>query len=606
MNGKPKPVLQMRNIHASYGATKALKGVDFDLYAGEVHALIGEHRAGKSTLVKILSGAERKEAGQIFVEGKEIELFTPKSALRYRIGIVYQHLTIIPHLNAIENIFTGQMLTRKIPVLRHHSMQKKTSDLLDYIDYRLDLKSPVYSLSAAQQYMVEFTRAIMFNPRIIILDELSNKLTPEEMKKIYRVLLDYRDRDSSVIYISHDMDEVLNLADRVTVLKNGYRRGTEQCANLDKYRLFQLTYSFRLDQEKLEYSESKFLMLSKYLENIIHHLPVGSIILDNTNRIHLLNFAATEFFQFDTKEVINSSIETILEGQQFAYRDEILRAILNQKPKVWEEIEVSPELVLKVQVFPLHDEDKTFLGTVIFMEDISMNKYMTDYLIQSEKMASIAEVAVGVAHEINNPLFIIKNYLTLLKTTASDPDVSAKIVKIEKELGRIVEIVTNLLSFSRLKPSAGQTVNLHEIIADVLILLQHNFSEKSIDLFTNLPDGFWNISGDENRLKQVFINLLMNSIDAVLDNGRIEITLHASKDSFFVQIRDNGYGIPEDVHDKIFNPFFTTKITKKNTGLGLSVCRHIIQEHGGTIDFQSVPGEETVFTLSFPAAEETN
>ena len=119
-------------------------------------------------------------------------MFTPKSALQHRIGIVYQHLTIIPHLNAIENIFTGQMLTRKIPVLRHHTMQKKTSDLLRYIDYRLDLKSPVYSLSAAQQYMVEFTRAVMFNPRIIILDEVANKLTPEEMKKIYRVLLDYR------------------------------------------------------------------------------------------------------------------------------------------------------------------------------------------------------------------------------------------------------------------------------------------------------------------------------------------------------------------------------------------------------------------------------
>ncbi len=606
MKDKPRPVLQMRNIHASYGATKALKGVDFDLYAGEIHALIGEHRAGKSTLVKILSGAERKEGGQIFVEGKEIELFTPKSALQHRIGIVYQHLTIIPHLNAIENIFTGQMLTRKIPVLRHQTMQKKTAGLLDYIDYSLDLKSPVYSLSAAQQYMVEFTRAIMFNPRIIILDELSNKLTPEEMKKIYRVLLDYRDRESSVIYISHDMDEVLNLADRVTVLKNGYRRGTEQCANLDKYRLFQLTYSFRLDQEKLEYSESRFLMLSKYLKNIIHHLPVGSIVLDNTNRIHLLNFAATEFFQFDTKEVINSSIETILEGQQFEHKEEILRAIKSQKPKTWKEIEVNPELVLKVQVFPLHDEDKTFLGTVIFMEDISMNKYMTDYLIQSEKMASIAEVAVGVAHEINNPLFIIKNYLTLLKTTASDPDLHTKIVKIEKELGRIVEIVTNLLSFSRLKPAAGRTVNLHEIISDVLILLQHNFSEKSIDLFTDLPDGPWNISGDENRLKQVFINLLMNSIDAVLDNGRIDISLYASDEIYTIRIRDSGYGIPEDVREKIFNPFFTTKITKKNTGLGLSVCRHIIQEHGGTIDFQSVPGVETVFTISFPSGEEVN
>jgi two-component system, NtrC family, sensor histidine kinase AtoS len=599
---KESPLLQMKNIHASYGATKALKGVDFDLYPGEIHAIIGEHRAGKSTLAKLLSGAEKKNSGQIVLEDAEIDYFSPQTSMQHRIGIVYQNINIIPALNAVENIFTGQMLKKRIPVLHHQLMIKKTRELLEYIGFKFSLKTAVYNLSPTQQHVVELARALIVNPKILILDELSNKLTPEEMKKVYRVLFDLREKGTGIIYISHDMDEVLKLAERVTVLKDGYRRSTDLSKNLDKYRLFQLTYSFKLDQQQLEHTESKFFMLSKYLENIIHSLPIGAVILDNADRIRLLNFTSTELFQFNTKPVVNKRIQDILKDIALPKKKEILQAIEEHTTRTWDELEVTDDLILKIHLFPLEDENQVFLGTAIFVEDISLNTFMTDYLIQSEKMASIAEVAVGVAHEINNPLYIIRNYLELIKSKTGEPNLQEKILKIEKELGRIVDIVTNLLSFSRIKQNVGKEVELNTVIEEITVLLQHNISEKQIKLSKKLPGYPIYVQGDENRLKQVFINLFMNSIDAVLSNGKIELKAEYQDEKVHVFIADNGYGIPEDVQDKIFKPFFTTKITKKNTGLGLSVCSHIINEHGGDITFSSIPGEKTVFTLQLPAA----
>ena len=157
----------MHNIHASYGEVKALRGVDFDLYPGEIHAIIGEHRAGKSTLVKLMSGAERKESGRIRYGDREIDFLTPKSAIAAKIGIVYQNLTIIPDLNAVENIFTGQMIKRKLPLLNHRRMLDRTRQLLDDLGTHFDPLIPLFKLSAAQQYMVEFIRVLMMDRKII-------------------------------------------------------------------------------------------------------------------------------------------------------------------------------------------------------------------------------------------------------------------------------------------------------------------------------------------------------------------------------------------------------------------------------------------------------
>ena len=246
-----------------------------------------------------------------------------------------------------------------------------------------------------------------------------------------------------------------------------------------------------------------------------------------------------------------------------------------------------------------------------YFQSDEISLLMTDYKTlttdpwfnnRAQKMASVAEVAVGVAHEINNPLFIIKNYIEVLKGIKTSKNGEEKLNKIEKELKRITQIINNLLSFSRMNELPERKINLVTVIEEVLILLQHNLSKKKINLKKNIHYNKVEIKGDENRLKQLFINLINNGIEAVLDYGTIKIDMSTDNDNDFVEISisDNGYGIPDDIKNDIFNPFFTTKINKVNTGLGLSICQHIIKEHNGVISFSSTPGKRTKFIIHFP------
>jgi signal transduction histidine kinase/ABC-type branched-subunit amino acid transport system ATPase component len=601
----PRPsrfLLQMRNISVQYGNFWALRNVDFDLYRGEIHALVGEHRAGKSSLVKLLSGAVKKKEGEIVFQDKKLGDVTPKLAIRRGIGIVYQNLSVIPALNAVENIFTGRMIRTLYGTLNHSRMIEQTLSLFEKIEVDFDITRPLYKLPVGYQHMVEFARVLMMDPELIILDELSNKLTPEEMKKVYRIVFEQKNNGKSVIYITHNMDEIIRLADRVTILKDGFRRGTEQVKELDKYRLFQLTYSFTVDQEKLEYSEKKLFLITRYINSIVQNLPIGAVVLDPKNRVHLINSKAREILNYQDSDVILKPVDSLLAKFQDHDRKQIIEIIDKREKHSYGELDTTNGLSIRCVIFPFKDERNVVLGTVLLLQDVSLDRDMESYLIQSEKMASVAAVSVGVAHEINNPLFIIQNYVELLKNKGLEEDVQLKLSKIEKELGRIMEIVSSLLSFSRVKHTPLKEVNLAALINDVVLLLHHNLLQKNIDVQKAYTDGEIKIEGDENRLKQLVLNLMMNSIEAVLDGGIIRCSLAEDRQAGFIEIgvRDNGYGIPGDIRDHIFQPFYSSKINKKNTGLGLSICQQIAEEHGGFIDFASQPGKYTEFTVRLP------
>lgn len=592
----------MRNIQVRYGGIHALKGVDFDLDTGEIHGLVGEHRAGKSTLVKLLSGAERNKTGSIILAGEEINYFTPRSSLEKGIAIVYQHLSVIPALNAVENIFTGHMTRRKIGNINHPAMAEKTRELFSLLDSDIDIQKPLSRLTVAQQQMVEFARVLSVNPRLIILDELSNRLTPEEMKKIYRVLFLCKEQGKSIIYITHDMDEILRLADRITILKDGYRRGTEHTSNLDKFRLYQLTYSFSLNQQRADYSRMKFLLLKKFMENIIDSISLGVVLLDPEHNLKLINTKARELLGLGDDFAVGGGVEAFLRIYFPKAAETILVSIKRKKKAFFDDLPVTDQSTLKLTVVPITDENDIYISAAFFLEDLSMDRHLQDYMVESEKMASLAQVAVGVAHEINNPLFIIKNYFTLLKDRYEDEDFRIKVDKIEKELKRIVNIVASLLSFSKVRTISSVFISINNLIEETAVLLSHNFSEKQISLQVNLTPRDIVVRADENKIKQVLINLLMNSIDAVLFKGKIWIDLNEGPGKNFVTlaVRDNGYGIPENIRSQIFNPFFSTKMSKNNTGLGLTISKHLIEEIGGTIVCAGSKDNLTEFRLSLP------
>jgi two-component system sensor histidine kinase AtoS len=603
MDAEEQPILRMRGIRVSYGSIEALRGADFDLYRGEIHALVGAHRAGKSSLVKLLSGAVRRQEGEILFEGRRVDSFTPQSAIRGGIGIVYQHLNVIPSLSAAENVFAGRMPRSGLLRLDHRRMAAQARALFDRLDFPIDVGVPVSRLTAAEQHMVELARVLSFEPRILILDEVSSKLTPEEMERIYPLLRSLRAQGRSVIYISHNMDEIFQFADRVTVLKDGRRMDTERIADLDRFKLIKLTYSYVLSREELGRQNLELYTNKKYNENIIRNIPVGVIILNAEAIVSLVNYAAVNILELG-EGAAGRPFEEIVSEAELPEKALILEKIRAREELLLEETAWQETKLLKVSVFPFRDEDYVFQGTIVQVEDVSRDRYINEYLIRAERVSSTAELAAGVAHEINNPLGIVQNYLELLKLKPLDADTRTKLAKIENEVTRIEKTVGSLLSFSRFGDLSFREVDLGELLEEVILLLEHRLAEKGIVLTRRIPESRPAVLGDENSLKQLFVNLLVNSIEALPAGGAVEAELRAEGErGVEVAITDNGCGIPAEIRDRIFDPFFSTKKSKRNAGLGLSISQRIVELHNGLIACESQVGRFTRFRVRFPRFE---
>jgi len=602
VNEEKKTLLYMKNIHVSYGGIKALKGVDFEVQEGEFHALVGEHRAGKSSLVKLLSGVVQKEYGEIRYDGRIIESFTPQLSMKSGIGIVYQDVQVISSLTTMEYLFAGRMIKKWYGCLDLDRMAEETKELLSNLGIDLDIECPLSELTVAQRNMAELARAVLHKPKFLILDEISSKLTPEEMEIVYKIIAQIKKEGGSVIYITHNMDEIFRFADRVTILKDGYRRGTEKTKDLDKIRLIKLTYSFVLSREELQKTNINLFYFKQYNEAIIKNLPIGVVILDSENKTYMMNFAAVKNLEIDSGYAENEPFDRLMSFASAEIKKEIQRGINTREQSVWNEVSYSNDKYLNISIYPFHNEDYVFLGTIILIDDITKERQFNEYLLRTEKIASVENLAAGVAHEINNPLGIIQNYLQIVKGKNLEENVQDKILRIESELHRIVDIVDNLLTFSKVEIESDRKIEVASLIDDVLLLLHHKIEEKNITLEWNNHKQKYHIEGDENRLKQLFINIIVNSIEAVINGGliRIKIKPNRNKEFLNIEVADNGCGIPEDIVNAIFEPFYSTKVNKKNTGLGLAICQHIADLYHGRIFCKSSPGEMTAFTIQFP------
>ena len=599
------PLLRMRGIRVRYGSLEALRGVDFDLDRGEIHALVGAHRAGKSTLVKLLSGAVRKQEGEILFEGRQ------GGGLHPAVGHAQRHRHRLPAPERHPLPFRGGEHLRRTaaqgagargwtcgawPRRRERCSNGCTS--------AIDVEVPVSRLTAAQQHMVELARVLSFDPRLLILDEVSSKLTPEEMERIYPLLRALREQGGSVIYISHNMDEIFQFADRVTILKDGRRMDTERIEDLDRIKLIKLTYSYVLSREELGRQNLELYALKRYNENIIRNIPVGVIILDAEAAVSLVNYAAVRILELPA-EATGRPFEQVVPEAELPEMAALMARIRAREEVLLKETAWRETRLLKISAYPFHDEDYAFQGTIVLVEDVSRERYLDEYLLRAEKIASTAELAAGVAHEINNPLGIVQNYLELLKLKSLDADTRTKLDKIENEVTRIEKTVGSLLSFSRLDELSFHRVDLGELLEEVIPLLEHRLAEKAAAVIRRLPLGAPPVLGDENTLKQLFVNLLINSIEAVAPGGRVEVELSAEgRSSVEVSVTDNGCGIPAEIRDRIFDPFFSTKRSKRNAGLGLSIVQRIVEMHNGLIACESQPGRFTRFRVRLPCVEE--
>jgi len=234
--------LVMKGISKSFVGTQALRDVDFSAALGEVHAISGENGAGKSTLVKILSGALPCDKGEIFMDGDPISLGSPLRARHHGIYAVYQEFSLIPHLTIAENILLGQMPTSRIPeVIDLKKAFEQADNILSTIGFTgIDVHERVNRLSVSHQQMVEIAKAVADHRKILILDEPSAVLSQEELNRLFTLIRQVKAQGTIILYISHRLDEVFEIADRITVLKDGKLVGTVKPQESDQNQLIRM------------------------------------------------------------------------------------------------------------------------------------------------------------------------------------------------------------------------------------------------------------------------------------------------------------------------------------------------------------------------------
>ena len=232
------PRLRLTGIAKSFPGVKAIRSADLELAAGEIHALVGENGAGKSTLIKVMTGAHRPDRGRIFLHGSEQRIANPLAAQRAGVAAIYQEFSLIPTLTVRENLFLGREASR-FGRLQPAEERRRARAIFQQLGMPIDTEALLRDLNIAQQQIIEIARALLADAQILIMDEPTAALTPREVSALFAVLAELRRAGRAILFVSHRLEEVLQISDRVTIMRDGETRGTWDAGNLTRARLIE-------------------------------------------------------------------------------------------------------------------------------------------------------------------------------------------------------------------------------------------------------------------------------------------------------------------------------------------------------------------------------
>lgn len=269
-----KKLLDMRNISKTFGKVQALKGVSLDLYAGEVLALMGENGAGKSTLMNILSGSLQPTSGEIYLKGEKVTVSDPIMAKKLGIAKIHQELQIVPELSVAENIFLGRWKANG-PAVDFKTMKTEAQKYLDMLEVKVDPAKKLKDLRIGEQQLVEIAKAISLNSQIIVMDEPTSAISEKEAEKLFVIIRRLRSEGKGIIYITHRMEEVFKIADRLTVMRDGQYIGTVNAGETSKDEIIKMMVGRDMsEQYPKDPTEKGEVMLE--VKNLTYTPPTGS------------------------------------------------------------------------------------------------------------------------------------------------------------------------------------------------------------------------------------------------------------------------------------------------------------------------------------------
>ncbi len=370
-------------------------------------------------------------------------------------------------------------------------------------------------------------------------------------------------------------------------------------------RLREYTGNLKRINAQLEADAATIEKLRRYTENILASIKPGVLTLDLEGRITTLNRSGTEILQLKECDVIGRRITEVFDARE-RLRSILEEGIISRKLCHGDEISIGEEdgreTLLVLNTAFLYDQNSEIVGLAATFEDITEVRELQKRINESEKLAAMGELAVGIAHEVRNPLGAIKTSAQFLEEKFGPEDIRYRFAKlIVREVERLDQLVERLLNFTRPGEKDFQYEDVNELVENSLTLAVLKVNDQRLVVDKHYEKGIPRLFADAKRLQQAFLNILLNAIDAMPGGGTLTVrtSLESENRSIKIELSDTGEGIPPHRLEKIFTPFFTTR--RRGTGLGLAIVHQIISEHNGTIGVQSKVGEGTLFTIRLPS-----
>jgi signal transduction histidine kinase/ABC-type molybdenum transport system ATPase subunit/photorepair protein PhrA len=588
-------ILAIENLSVSKGQQTILDGVSLNVLRGEIHAILGSPGSGKSTLIRAIAGVTPSTRGRILFEGFELKRHSPRVARKIGIEAVLNESTMYPALTLCENISIGRIPRRKAAFHDTSALHQTVCRVISDLSLSLDPDRPLVCFSIVEQYLAQLVKAICFPTKLLLIDEISMKLPPPELESVKHALAILRQRGTTILYSTNNMDEIFNFASRVSILKNGTIVATSPLADIDKMQLVQMTYSFLSSREELVRNNFELFYLKNFYESVFDGIPAPIMVTDTKGTIIVVNNMLKELLNVGQGE---SPPRTF---------SEILSLPEDVQKQAWDTIksgrmaDVKAPNGVPLSAFALRDEDDAFTGVMFLASRVldggfpASAPHVSDFRIRSEKLIARA------AHEIRNPLGIILNYLKLITTEESIDKIHENARNVENEVRRIKHITEDILSQSMRKRT--QTARLQDIVSEVIGLVRPTADSDHIEIAARLHGDYF-LRIDAELFKQVILNIMINAVEAMPDGGKLEISdsIESRENTRYlvIDLTDTGTGVPADQVENIFEAFFTTKNRDANQGLGLSICREIMTQLSGFITVRSAAGKGSTFQVFLP------
>lgn len=362
-----------------------------------------------------------------------------------------------------------------------------------------------------------------------------------------------------------------------------------------------MSETLNLNRQQLKKYATEMMHSKELLQSVFDGISDPVILVENGSKIKIVNRAFLQRYTLSMAQVLNHRPSEIPTGKCCPLQ--LCSDIFDTMPQepISKELQTNDEKIFLIYFYPIHNERGETESLVCYVKDVTEKKRLETKFQQTEKLISMGQLAAGVAHEINNPLGVILCHIDLMKDDKSISAESLEDLKIiEKHADNCKTIVADLLDFARQQKSTKDMYDINEIIQDVAAILNNQLQTQGIVLHLDLDNTISNTLLDPDKLKQVFMNLIINGSHAIVEKGNIYIQSQMAGDAIQISVVDDGSGISKEIGKKIFDPFFTTKPAGQGTGLGLSVSYGIVKEHQGDIRLTSSTDGLTCFIITLP------